>query len=179
MANFSVIKLKTGETLFCESNLSPVNNHYVDVSDPFLVKTIELENNTESLYASKWVPFTAYNKFSIPMDAIVLIAPLNRAYKRFYGLTHLKAELYDLNSVAANRILKGESHEHVLSEIFSQMDSIHTSITGKIGELEFDLNSFKSYVEKQLADLNETRSANFNFEAFEEEDEDDKKPILH
>jgi len=177
--SFSVLKLKTGETLFCETSQNPNNNRYIDVNDPFLVKVIGLDDNTESLYAAKWIPFTAYTRFSIPVDSILALAPLSRSYKHFYGLTFLKNELYDLNNVTINRIMKGESKQFVISDMIPRMDATFASITKRFGPLEFDMMSFKAFVEKSVEDVN---AANFNFEAFEEdteENEKDSKPILH
>ncbi len=175
--NCSVLKLKTGETLFCETNNNPTNNRFLDVSDPFLVRTIELADNTESLYAAKWIPFTAYTKFSIPVDSILALAPLNRSYRHFYGLTFLKAELYDMNNITVNRVARGEPIKEVLADMLPKMDALFNNSISRFGSLEFDMVGFKKFVETSVENV---KSANFNFEAFEKESEDEEsKPILH
>jgi hypothetical protein len=57
------------------------------------------------------------------------------------------------------------------------MDALFNNSLSRFGSLEFDMVGFKKFVETSVENV---KSANFNFEAFEKESEDEEsKPILH
>jgi hypothetical protein len=180
LVKLSVLKLKTGETLLAETTPIPSRSDVVGVLNPFIIKFVDTDSSSTSFYAAPWVPFTDYTSFMIPIDIILLLAPLNANHRQFYGITFLKSKLYELNNIALHRISTGEDKDVVIKEMFTAMDAEYESITMKAGDLSFDIEKFKEFSLKQINDHDIQSASKFNLEdMFEERDIELDKTKIH
>lgn len=183
MVNLSVLKFKTGETVFAQTEIYSKNEKYITVVDPFIIKLLPVNQDQEQLYATKWLPYTDFSKFIVPLDTVVVVAPLNKAYSKFYGMSFVKAEMFELNNEAIERISSGENVNYVMTEIFLKMDSLYENITTITGELEFNLEEFKNFVLSRIKAMHSVEDDTDDVEHEKEEIPNEKpkksKPILH
>lgn len=172
MAHLSVLKLTTGETLFSETAVFEEIQDRIGLINPFVIKNVENGDvNTSSFYAAPWVPFTDHTRFFILKDMIALAAPLNNAYRRFYGITYLKSKLFELNGLASYRIQQGEDRDAVIQETFGMMDKEFEIITKKAGDLDFNMDGFKEYSLKHLQHVEVQSSSSFDLNEMFDMDE--------